>query len=61
MGVPKRKKSRSRTRMRKAHQALPGLQTVACPNCGEPSLPHRMCTHCGQYHGRSVKEVEEAT
>jgi len=59
MGVPKRKKSKSKTRMGRAHHAKTAPNVIDCPSCGEPTLPHRMCPHCGQYRGRSVKEVEE--
>ena len=59
MAVPKRKKSKSRVRTRRSHQALSAPNVIDCPSCGEPTLPHRMCPNCGQYRGRVVKEVEE--
>ncbi len=59
MAVPKRKKSKSRTRMGRSHHALTPKNTISCSNCGEPVLPHRMCPSCGHYKGRSVKAVEE--
>jgi len=59
MPVPKRKKSRCRTRTRRSHDSLTAPNLTACPNCGEPAMPHRMCIHCGHYKGRMVKEVEE--
>lgn len=31
--------------------------TAACPECGEPRLPHRVCMKCGKYGGRQVMEV----
>ncbi len=60
MAVPKRRKSRTRARTRRAHDALTPAGYVACPNCGETKLPHRMCPSCGEYKGRQVKEVEES-
>ena len=60
MAVPKRRKSKSRVRTKKAHQGLTAPNVIECPNCGETTLAHRMCPHCGQYRGRVVKEVEEA-
>ena len=32
---------------------------IACPQCGERTLRHRACPHCGTYRGRKVVEVEE--
>lgn len=58
MGVPKRKPSRSRQRMRRAYNSvlkLPQLST--CPQCGEAYVPHRVCPSCGQYKGRQVIAV----
>lgn len=55
MAVPKKKKSQSRRDMRRAHhdkRAAPTL--VACPNCDEKMLSHRVCPACGQYKGRQV-------
>jgi large subunit ribosomal protein L32 len=58
MGVPKRKPSHSRQRMRRAYNSvltLPQLST--CPQCGEPYRPHRVCSACGFYKGRQVLTV----
>jgi len=59
MGVPKRKPSRSRQRMRRAYNSvlkLPQLST--CPQCAAPYVPHRVCPACGFYKGRQVVTVE---
>jgi len=59
MGVPKRKPSKSRQRMRRAYNSvltLPQLST--CPQCGAPAVPHRACPSCGTYKGRQVITVE---
>jgi large subunit ribosomal protein L32 len=60
MPNPKRRHSKSRRNMRRAHDHLtpPGLSL--CPNCQEPRLPHRVCAKCGHYKGRPAVEVEEA-
>ena len=34
-------------------------QTVACPNCQEPRMQHRVCPKCGYYKGREVVQVEQ--
>lgn len=56
MAVPKRKKSKSRVRMRKAqwYAKVPRTAGQACPECGAPTLPHRVCPTCGKYKGRQV-------
>ena len=54
MAVPKRKKSKSRVRMRKAHLKQPVPAVSVCPKCGEPHQPHRVCPACGTYKGRQV-------
>ncbi|MBA2533385.1 MAG: 50S ribosomal protein L32, partial [Rubrobacter sp.] len=47
MAVPKKKTSRARRNQRRAHHAITGPGLVACPNCGEPHVPHRVCRECG--------------
>lgn len=59
MAVPKRKRTRSRMRKRYASMGMKKPQTILCPQCGEPALPHRVCPHCGYYKKRKVVEVEE--
>lgn len=58
MAVPKRRHSRSRTRQRRAHDALtpPGLSV--CSECGETKQPHRLCGNCGTYKGRNVYSLD---
>jgi large subunit ribosomal protein L32 len=42
--------------MRRAnHDKVAAPNLVACPNCGEPAVPHRACASCGHYKGRVVK------
>ena len=50
MAVPKRKPSKSRIRMRKAAWAgkIPQATTQACPECGAPRQPQRVCPSCGK-------------
>ena len=52
--LPKRKLSSGRRDRRRAHDALKARNSVACPNCGEARLPHRVCPKCGFYQGREV-------
>ncbi len=32
-----------------------------CPNCGEPRIPHRICSSCGFYKGRVMMNVQKQT
>jgi len=64
MAVPKKKTSKSRKNKRASHHALPGVNLVSCPECGEAKMPHRACLACGTYNGRQVivaatEDVEE--
>ncbi len=59
MAVPKKKVSKSRRNMRRAHDALVANGGTECPNCGEQKLPHHVCPACGQYKGRDVVDTGE--
>ncbi|MEW2489664.1 50S ribosomal protein L32 [Streptomyces sp. NPDC048411] len=50
------KKSRARTRHRRAHwkATRPALATCANAACGRPTPGHAACMHCGMYRGRQV-------
>ncbi|NLB55998.1 MAG: 50S ribosomal protein L32 [Lentisphaerae bacterium] len=58
MAVPKRRKSKSKVRSRRAAQKVMVPQSKPCANCGAAQLPHRLCTACGYYRGRQVITVE---
>lgn len=60
MANPKRRHSKARRNRRRAHDALSAPPKALCSNCGEATLPHRACSHCGHYAGREVVEVEQA-
>jgi large subunit ribosomal protein L32 len=57
--VPKRRQSHARKNKRRSHDALAMPARAACPQCGEPRQPHRVCGNCGTYRGRAVLETEE--
>ncbi|MSO77742.1 MAG: 50S ribosomal protein L32 [Alphaproteobacteria bacterium] len=57
MAVPKKKTSKSRRNMRRSHHRLKPASYVECPNCGEATRPHHICTACGTYRGREVSEA----
>jgi large subunit ribosomal protein L32 len=59
MGVPKRKPSKSRQRMRRAYNSVLRLPQLSnCPQCAAPYVSHRVCPSCGFYKGRQVISVE---
>ncbi|SDG94013.1 50S ribosomal protein L32 [Roseospirillum parvum] len=60
MAVPKKKVSKSKRNMRRAHDALPAASYGECANCGELKRPHHVCPACGHYDGREVVSTEEA-
>ncbi len=56
MAVPKRKTSKSKRNMRRAHDALKPVRGGECSNCGEIKLSHHVCPACGFYKGRRVMQ-----
>lgn len=61
MAVPKRKVTRSKRDMRRAHDALSKASYAECSNCGELKRPHHVCAACGHYDGREVTEGAAST
>jgi len=60
MAVPKKRTSRRRRDMRRAHDHLKATAAVQpCPECGELVLRHHACDACGTYRGRSVIEIAD--
>lgn len=59
MAVPKKRTSRSRKGMRRSHDHVAVPNVVYC-ECGEPTLPHRACSVCGNYKGRQVISTDDA-
>ncbi|MCX7738000.1 MAG: 50S ribosomal protein L32 [Hydrogenothermaceae bacterium] len=58
MAVPKRKKSKAKTAMRRAQWLrMPLPELSICPECNQPKAPHRVCPHCGYYKNKEVVEV----
>ncbi len=58
MGVPKRRRSKSRLRSHKAAIRWHAPKLQECPQCGSRFIPHRACPSCGYYHSRQVVTVE---
>jgi large subunit ribosomal protein L32 len=61
MAVPYGRKSRSKSRMRRAaNMKYEAKGFSSCSNCQEPKMPHRACGACGYYAGRPVRPVAQA-
>lgn len=60
MAVPKRRTSASKRNKRRAHDALQAPHVISCPQCGERTMRHRVCGHCGTYRGRQLIQPKEA-
>ena len=54
MSVPKHKKTKSKTRMGRSHEAIKVGKPNLCSKCKSPVLSHRACPECGFYKGRQV-------
>lgn len=60
MAVPKHRKSKMKSRMRRAQYKASSATVVRCPQCDEPKMPHRACPSCGTYRDRQVIEGSES-
>ena len=58
MSVPKRRKTSSKTRKGRSHDALKKTQLAKCSNCGEPVRAHQACANCGHYKSRNVMRTQ---
>ena len=60
MAVPKKRKSKAKTRTRRSsHDKVNPPRLQRCPNCFAPKRSHRACGECGFYRGEQVIEVFE--
>ncbi len=57
MGVPKRKQSKQRSRLRRAANRPHAIQLAKDPNDGTLFRPHRVNPVTGIYRGRQVLDV----
>lgn len=60
MAVPKKRKSHSRSRTQRSHDALTASTWINCPQCRNAMAPHRVCAGCGHYRGRQVMAKQDA-
>lgn len=58
MAVPKKKKSKSKTRSRRASNwKIREVGRSVCPRCAAVKLPHTVCGSCGWYKDRQAIDV----
>ncbi len=57
MSVPAKRLSRSKGRRRRSQQGKSNLHLGKCSNCGNPTLPHRVCKNCGFYKGKEIVKI----
>lgn len=55
MAVPRRRRSKAKRDRQRLHKKLSPAQVIECPECKEPTLPHRVCPSCGTYKGKTYK------
>lgn len=60
MPNPKRRHSKSRTRQRRAHDALKLPQYYLDKETGEPMQPHRLNPTTGMFKGRQILDVDQS-
>ena len=58
MNTPKRRHSKARRDKRRANWKIDSTHLSVCNNCGEHSLPHRVCPSCGYYGGREIVPMD---
>ena len=59
MAVPKRRTSRSRQGKRRSHHHIHPPAVQYCNRCGEPVLPHRVCSNCGWSNAQDRELIPE--
>ena len=58
MPVPKRRRSKSKKRMRKANWNITTPTMSLCPQCNAMVISHNACTVCGYYNGKQVLSIK---
>ncbi len=59
MAVPKRKVSKSKRNMRRAHDSLTTTNWVEDSNTGEPVRRHHIDLKTGMYKGKQILDVQD--
>lgn len=59
--LPVKKASRSRTRRRRAKEALKPVNYSLCKKCGAAKLPHAACGECGYVNDSITLKLAQDT
>ena len=59
MSVPKKRRTLSSAKRRRAHHALKKITLTKCSQCGKAVEPHKACPFCGNYKGREAVKIKE--
>lgn len=54
MAVPRNRHSNARKKSKRSHHAKRPLALCPCRDCGQLTLPHRMCLSCRAYKGVQI-------
>lgn len=60
MQAPKKRQSKSRRNMRRAHDFLTPSYLSKCNSCGAPVKPFHVCLACGYYRGKQIINISKS-
>jgi large subunit ribosomal protein L32 len=58
MPVPAKRRSSSKGRRNRAHEAIKVTALGKCQKCGKAVMPHHACDFCGTYKGKEIIKVK---
>ncbi|MFC1770288.1 50S ribosomal protein L32 [Candidatus Margulisiibacteriota bacterium] len=59
MAVPKKRRSKSKKRIKRACWKVEAPNLKTCSKCSAPIVPHQVCPECGDYKGREVVQIKQ--
>jgi large subunit ribosomal protein L32 len=58
MPVPAKRRSSSKGRRNRAHQAVEKIALAKCPKCSKAIQPHHACLFCGSFKGKPAIKIK---